>query len=67
VPSIRKISDHSPLVLTIWGRHSGPSTPASYFDITLLNEEESKTALLDAWTGTHAMPCQARTRNGHPG
>jgi hypothetical protein len=57
-PSIRKISDHSPLVLTIWGHHSGPSTPASYFDITLLNEEESKTALLDAWTGTQAMPNQ---------
>jgi len=57
-PSIRKISDHSPLVLTIWGHHPGPSTPASYFDITLLNEEESKTALLDAWTGIQAMPSQ---------
>jgi exonuclease III len=57
-PSIWKISDHSPLVLTIWGRHSGPSTLAFYFDITLLNEEESKTALLDAWTGTQAMPSQ---------
>jgi len=57
-PSIRKISDHCPLVLTIWGRHSGPSTPASYFDVTLLDEEESKAALLDAWTGTQAMPSQ---------
>jgi len=51
-PSIRKISDHSPLVLTVWGRHSGPSTPASYFDVTFLKEEESKAALLDAWAGT---------------
>jgi hypothetical protein len=34
-PSIRKISDHSPLVLTIWGRHSGPYTLASYFDRNL--------------------------------
>jgi len=50
-PSIRRISDHSPLVLTIWGRQSAPPTPPTYFDVTLLKEEESKAALLDAWTG----------------
>jgi len=57
-PSIRKISDHSPLVLTIWGRHFGASTPAPYFDVSLLKEEESRAALFDAWAGTQAMPSQ---------
>ncbi len=55
-PSIRRISDHSPLVLTIWGRTSVPPTPATYFDIALLKEEESMLAFLDAWTGTQPMP-----------
>jgi exonuclease III len=57
-PSIRRISDHSPLMLTIWGRTSAPPTPATYFDIALLKEEESRSALLDAWTGTQPTPSQ---------
>jgi hypothetical protein len=43
-------------VLTIWGRTSVPPTPATYFDIALLKEEESMLAFLDAWTGTQPMP-----------
>ncbi len=57
-PSIRRISDHSPLVLTIWGRSSVPPTPATYFDTALLKEDESRTALFDAWTGTQPTPSQ---------
>jgi hypothetical protein len=57
-PSIRRISDHSPLVLTIWGRTSAPPIPATYFDIALLKEEENRSALLDAWTGTQPTPSQ---------
>jgi len=47
-PSMRKISDHSPLVITIWGRSSSLPTAATYFDTTLLREDRSRTALLDA-------------------
>jgi len=65
-PSIRRISDHSPLVLTIWGRTSAPPTPATYFDIALLKEEDSRSALLNAWTGTQPPP-PVRTWNGQPG
>jgi len=57
-PSIWRISDHSPLVLTIWGHTSTLPTPATYFDTTLLKEEESMSALLDAWTGTQPTPSQ---------
>ncbi len=57
-PSIQRISDHLPFVLTIWGCTSAPPTPATYFDTTLLKEEESRSALLDAWTGTQPTPSQ---------
>ncbi len=57
-PSIRRISDHSPLVVTIWGRTPAPPTSATYFDIALLREADSRSALLDAWTGTQPTPSQ---------
>ncbi len=55
-PSMRKISDHSPLVITICGRSSPPPTAATYFDTTLLREDMSRAALLDAWKGTQPPP-----------
>jgi endonuclease/exonuclease/phosphatase family metal-dependent hydrolase len=51
-PSIRKISDHSPLVLMVWGRPSAQPKTATYFDISLLKEEVCRAALLEAWEGT---------------
>jgi hypothetical protein len=51
-PSIRKISDHSPLVMTVWGRTFAPKKTATYFDITLLKEDTCRGALLEAWEGT---------------
>ncbi len=51
-PSIRKISDHSPLVLTIWGRNPALPTPATYFNIVLLREADNRSALLEAWSST---------------
>jgi len=51
-PSIRKISDHSPLVITVWGRTFAPPKIATYFNITLLKEDVSRSALLEAWEGT---------------
>jgi hypothetical protein len=53
---MRKISDHSPLVITIWGRSSSPPTAATYFDTTLLREDRSRAAFLDAWRGTQPPP-----------
>ncbi len=55
-PSMRKISDHSPLVITIQGRSSSPPIAATYFDTTLLREDMSRAALLDAWRGTQPPP-----------
>lgn len=47
--SVRKLSDHSPLVIIIWGRPSNPSSPSRYFDTTLLKEDKCKKEMLDAW------------------
>ncbi|CAK9267094.1 unnamed protein product [Sphagnum jensenii] len=55
-PSMKKISDHSPLVITIWGRPSSPPTATTYFDTTLLREDRSRAAILDAWRGTQPPP-----------
>jgi hypothetical protein len=55
-PSMRKNFDHSPLVITIWGRSSSPPTAATYFDTTLLREDKSRAALLDAWKNTQPPP-----------
>jgi exonuclease III len=55
-PSMRSISDHSPLILTIWGHSPAPPTPTLFFDLSLLMEEESRAALLAAWEGTEPQP-----------
>jgi endonuclease/exonuclease/phosphatase family metal-dependent hydrolase len=57
-PSIRRISDHSPRVLTILGRTSAPPTPATYFNIALLRKANNKSALLDASSGTQPTSSQ---------
>jgi len=46
--SVRKLSDHSPLIITIWGHPSTPNCPPRYFDIALLKDDKSKKELLDA-------------------
>ncbi len=55
-PSMRRISDHYPLVMTIWGRTSAPPTTTHYFDLSLLKVKESRIALLAAWEGTEPLP-----------
>jgi exonuclease III len=55
-PSMRKISDHSPLVIMIWGRSSALSTATKYFDTALLQEDGSKAALLNAWESSQPHP-----------
>ncbi len=55
-PSIRKMFDHSPLVMTIWGLTTAPLITNPYFDTSLLRDEDSRTALLKAWEGTNLPP-----------
>jgi hypothetical protein len=55
-PSMRKNFDHSPLVITIWGSPSSLPIATTYFDTTLLREDRSRAALLDAWRGTQPPP-----------
>jgi len=55
-PSMRRISNHSPLIMTIWGQSPTPPTPSHFFDLSLLKEEESRSALFTAWEGTEPLP-----------
>jgi hypothetical protein len=54
--TIRKFSDHSPLIISIWGQATGTDKPACYFDTSLLEEEKSKATLLQAWAGDSLTP-----------
>jgi len=47
-PSTRRMSDHFPLVMTIWGRTTALHTATPYFNTLLLKEEENRTTLLRA-------------------
>ncbi len=58
--SIRKLSDHSPLTIKIWGLHPPPNNQTRFFDITLLSEENGKAKLLKAWSGEAARPSTSR-------
>jgi hypothetical protein len=58
--SIKKLLDHSPLIITIWGHHPPPNNPSRFFDATLLNEENCKIELLEVWSGDTPRPT-----NGH--
>ncbi|CAM6009036.1 unnamed protein product [Sphagnum balticum] len=54
--SVRRLTNHSPLVITIWGQHNAPSNPPCFFDISLLSEERSRQKMFDAWVGSHPLP-----------
>jgi len=54
--SIRKLSDHSPLVLTIWGQPTESSKQNKYFDSSLLRVETCKATMLKAWEGKTPKP-----------
>jgi hypothetical protein len=56
-PSIRKISDHSPLTIKIWGQQRAEQgNRPSYFDLSLLGEEKGREKLLAAWFGAQPPP-----------
>ncbi len=58
--SMRKLTDHSPLLITIWGQHAAPNNTPHYFDMTLLSEETYKAEMLQAWAGDRALPTNDR-------
>ncbi len=54
--SVRKLSNHSPLTIKIWGLHPPPNNQTRFFDVTLLSEENGKAELLKAWSEEAARP-----------
>jgi hypothetical protein len=54
--SVRKLTDHSPLIIQIWGRPDAPNNPSRFFDISLLSDERSKKEMLEAWDGDSPPP-----------
>jgi len=60
--SIQKFSDHSPLVLSIWGELSVPDKPYYYFDSSLLEYEKGKAKMLQTWEGE--LPKPQATQSG---
>jgi hypothetical protein len=48
---VKKFSDHSPLIFTIWGQRVAPGRTNHYFDTSLPWEKESRMTMLLAWEG----------------
>ncbi len=46
--SIEKFSDHSPLLISIWGQATDAVNPSYYFDTSLLEDAKAKAELLQA-------------------
>jgi hypothetical protein len=53
---IRKFSDHSPLVLSIWGQPDLPDKLSHYFHSSLLKDEKGKVEMPHAWEGELPKP-----------
>jgi exonuclease III len=58
--SIRKLSDHSPLTIKIWGLHPPLNNKPQFFDVTLLSDEDGKAELLKAWSKDLGRPSTGR-------
>jgi exonuclease III len=54
--SVRKFTDHSPLVIMVWGKHDVTINPLRFFDTSLLNDERGRQEMWDAWVGNHHSP-----------
>jgi hypothetical protein len=54
--SIRKFSDHSPLVVSIWGQLAILDKSFHYFDSSLLKNEKGRAEMLQAWEGELPKP-----------
>jgi len=55
--SVRKLSDHSPLVISVWGKQQeAPGNRTRFFDISFLSEENGRKELWEAWVENHPPP-----------
>jgi hypothetical protein len=54
--SMRKFTDHSPLIIKIWGCHDAPKNTSSFFDVSLLSDKKRKKEMLEAWAGDAPLP-----------
>ncbi len=55
--SVRKLTDHSPLTISIWGTHLiEHGNRSRYFDLSILGEERGRKELWEAWIGDHPPP-----------
>jgi exonuclease III len=54
--SMKKLSDHSPLCIKIWGNLDSAKSTSGYFDASLLNDESKKKEILQAWIGEDPLP-----------
>ncbi len=54
VASVRKLSNHSPLVILVWGKQQEAlGNRTRLFDISFLSEESGRKELWEAWVGNH--------------
>jgi hypothetical protein len=53
---IRKLSNHSPLILSIWGQPIIPDKSFHYFDSSLLKDEKGRVEMLQTWEGELPKP-----------
>ncbi len=52
--SVKKLLDHSPLVISVWGKHlDAPRNRPGYFDSSFLSEVDGRKELWEAWIGNH--------------
>ncbi|CAK9197252.1 unnamed protein product [Sphagnum jensenii] len=56
----RKLLDHSPLTIKIWGLHPPLNNKPRFFDVTLLGDEDGKAELLEAWSRDLSRPSTGR-------
>jgi len=61
--SVRKLLDHSPLIITVWGQHTAPNNPPRFFDTSLLSDEKSKKEMLEAWDENCPLPSNDQNRS----
>jgi hypothetical protein len=54
--SMRKLTDHSPVCIKIWGSLGPSQNTPGYFDVSLLSDEQRKKDMLEAWIGEAPLP-----------
>jgi hypothetical protein len=65
--SVRKLMDHSPLTISIWGTHQTEhGNRLRYFDLSILGEERGRKKLWEAWIGDHPPPLTPSQRFNWP-